>query len=943
MKKLICIIMIITIFICTYTYATTTLYQRENETKISSGTTLKNQTILTEDGWLNVHMLKIDLKDKYTKLGVLTSFDGAGKLKNVLSMAQESGAIAAVNGDFFAGNAGKGHSIGLAINNSNIISSAAKENLTKNTFASFILDEDNDVFFDYLNNTITLTSKKTNNSIEVTTINKFADDYSTPALYTRDWGEYSLGSSETLVLTEMVVKDNKVIDILYNEPATEIPEDGFVISTLGAGEEFINKNFKKGTKVDLDISFTPNIKNIEFAISGGAKLLEDGKIPETFSHNITGRNPRTALGIDEENETLYLITVDGRIKSSIGMTQTELAEFLKSEGIYNAINLDGGGSTTMVAQESGTSSLSTINKPSGGSLRSVINAVGVFSTAPDTNKLYGLNILVDDTNIFKGEEREIKVTGYNKYYNPVEIDFDDIDWDYDGVNLKIKDGKISGNTVGSSNLTASIGKIKASIEINILSDANELFIAPKQTSVLPNQKVTYTINAKNKNGYYAKTNLDTVSSKIIAYYKDGEKQNTIPEDAKIENHTFTAKTAGEYLIAFSKGSITSYATIAVSSQKAITLDDFETQTFKFDEYPDEVKGNATLSKEQVYSGKNSIKLEYDFNQDIQIRGAYIELNNPLTIPKDATSLSFWVYNDSYKDEKLKIKIKDAAGATKLIVLQDNISHEGWKEINYDLSSISLPATISDIYLAQDNLSIKNSGYIYVDNLVYYSSAIPTENCIRIPNDIKLEDETNENFQSNKSFNIALLDTIQDTNLMIENLRNANLINSINKNADLTVLTKTTNENLLENIKTEKLIDTGYDLIEKENATLITLDISNKSLRTTNAMQWLDFQYDIKDSEKYNILIILNDSLDNFEDLEERKIFIDTLCDLKRETKKNIVVLHPGYFTGYTMERGIKFLGINTNGIKAKNIAKDFSYILLSITGDNISYQIKNIF
>ena len=75
---------------------------------------------------------------------------------------------------------------------------------------------------------------------------------------------------------------------------------------------------------------------------------------------------------------------------------------------------------------------------------------------------------------------------------------------------------------------------------------------------------------------------------------------------------------------------------------------YKNESFSFDEYPDEVVGNANLSTEQVYSGKTSVKLEYDFNQDIQIRGAYIELNNPITIPKNALSLSFWVYNDSDK-------------------------------------------------------------------------------------------------------------------------------------------------------------------------------------------------------------------------------------------------------------------------------------------------------
>ena len=109
------------------------------------------------------------------------------------------------------------------------------------------------------------------------------------------------------------------------------------------------------------------------------------------------------------------------------------------------------------------------------------------------------------------------------------------------------------------------------------------------------------------------------------------------------------------------------------------------------------------------------------------------------------------------------------------------------------------------------------------------------------------------------------------------------------------------------------------------------------------MQWLHFPVDIQDSENNNIFIILNGSIDNFDDLKERKIFIDTLCELKRKTKKNITVLHTGFYTDYSMERGVKFLGINTKNITSENIAKDSSYILISITGNEISYDIKKLF
>ena len=84
---------------------------------------------------------------------------------------------------------------------------------------------------------------------------------------------------------------------------------------------------------------------------------------------------------------------------------------------------------------------------------------------------------------------------------------------------------------------------------------------------------------------------------------------------------------------------------------------------------------------------------------------------------------------------------------------------------------------------------------------------------------------------------------------------------------------------------------NYDLITNDFATFIHLDISNGGLRKTDSSQWLNLPLDIKDSEHKNIFIVINDSIDEFEDIEERKFFVDLLCDLKRETKKNNKFLH----------------------------------------------------
>ena len=380
-KKLILLALVTIMLACLSpsTFALTTLYEKTTEERISSGVILKNYNKLSEKGWLDINVLEVDLEDKYTSIGLLTSQNGLNTFQTVLEMAENNESIAAINGDFFSGTSINGYTVGLSISEGELLTSSYNGNKIKDEFASFILDEDNTAFIDYLTNTITLTKEKEKEiSFEIKDINRLSTNYDTmPVIYTSAWGEKSIGSFPYLPITEMLIKDNKVKEIRTGEEGIEIPKDGFVVSVAGTNAEFIKNNFKVGDKINLNIDLGIDLENVQTAISGGAILVKNGEIPK-FSSNISGSHPRTALGISKDSKTLYLITVDGRMKSSIGMTQTELAEFLIEKNIYNALNLDGGGSTTMVAQKLGDTSISVINSPSSGSLRKVVNGLRNF-------------------------------------------------------------------------------------------------------------------------------------------------------------------------------------------------------------------------------------------------------------------------------------------------------------------------------------------------------------------------------------------------------------------------------------------------------------------------------------------------------------------------------------------------------------------------------------
>ncbi|MEI6083738.1 MAG: phosphodiester glycosidase family protein [Verrucomicrobiota bacterium] len=114
------------------------------------------------------------------------------------------------------------------------------------------------------------------------------------------------------------------------------------------------------------------------AAAGFGQLLRDGQ-------SVVGTNqilhPRTAAGVDREGFRLWLLVVDGRQPNySEGATESELAGLMKEVGCWDALNLDGGGSSIMLLSTNGTN-LSIMNRPSGGTPRPVPVMLGIKSGA----------------------------------------------------------------------------------------------------------------------------------------------------------------------------------------------------------------------------------------------------------------------------------------------------------------------------------------------------------------------------------------------------------------------------------------------------------------------------------------------------------------------------------------------------------------------------------
>lgn len=149
-------------------------------------------------------------------------------------------------------------------------------------------------------------------------------------------------------------------------------DGGIVLSAAPATDEAtMLLAMVPGTSMRLRWTFGwPNVSEV---IGGMPVLVQDGKIvAETCSSSFCRRNPRTAIGWTA-NGRILLVAVDGRRAHwSVGSSLGELARIMHDLGAVQALNLDGGGSTTMVVEGE------VVNRPSDGRQRRITNAVVVL-------------------------------------------------------------------------------------------------------------------------------------------------------------------------------------------------------------------------------------------------------------------------------------------------------------------------------------------------------------------------------------------------------------------------------------------------------------------------------------------------------------------------------------------------------------------------------------
>ncbi|MGY4688874.1 S-layer homology domain-containing protein [Salibacterium sp. K-3] len=202
-----------------------------------------------------------------------------------------------------------------------------------------------------------------------------------------------------------------------------IPENGFVLSARGNRYDQL-QDVSVGDNLTVSASINDKWKDASFILGSGPQLVRNGEVAITMdsdSWRYTSKTARTAVGVDETGENVYMVTMDNA-------NIRDIARYMRDIGADRALNFDGGGSSTMVARQHGDEYADVMNNLAGGSERAVSSTLQAVSTAPlsDLDKLL---LSREDGVLLTGYEMQVSTMyGMDEYFNPVNVNPDNISW-----------------------------------------------------------------------------------------------------------------------------------------------------------------------------------------------------------------------------------------------------------------------------------------------------------------------------------------------------------------------------------------------------------------------------------------------------------------------------------------------------------------------------------
>ncbi|MCR4575131.1 MAG: phosphodiester glycosidase family protein [Lentisphaeria bacterium] len=472
---------------------------------------------ITRPGPYEIRLIHLKRKEPLSHLEVVMAFDrltGDENLRNTIARFKgpKRQVVGGTNGDFFhmAHTKTAGMTVGVSISNGRLVESAGN-------LPCFYVTADRVPHIGPISTKASLVTD--GKELTIQTVNRpptanglflFTRDFqwdlpaglrlrldNAPLGAHGDWkakitGEFNAGKLDTDDLSELVLvaADNESKALLAN--------------------------LKPDMEVILRMRVPEAGQPVVQAVGGNFILLKDGELPFKTDNVDKARHPRTTIGFNDEE--IMLMTVDGRQPGwSVGMRYEDLAVFMKEFGMKEALNLDGGGSTTAIVRDV------VENRPSDGGLRRNANGVIVVSEV-EQGPLATLEIHPKRLLLAPGLTGRLQFWPGDVFFNPVEVKLEE--WELipakmdTPFNCVLKDGAVTLANIKQEGTAAFIVRhkqhpeISAPLEIEVVHDFAKLVAVPASLTMCPEDKGSVKVFGENAQGNQVEIPVKLINWKL---------------------------------------------------------------------------------------------------------------------------------------------------------------------------------------------------------------------------------------------------------------------------------------------------------------------------------------------------------------------------------------------------------------------------------------------
>ena len=723
-----------------------------------------------------LNVLKIDLTAADIKMETVKANDRKASWERTSSMASrknydEHFVIGAINGDFYDGS---GVPVGMQIIDGEIITPS-------NNWSALGFDVVQRPFIQRISFSGEVFANGTSKNING--INK-SRDTDQLILYNSYFGNSTATNqfgTEVMIepIGEWFVNEFVqciVIQKIDGQGNLQLQTGKAVLSGHGTSKTFIDNNINVGDTITILNSIAPAPSEVKELINGFPKIIRDGEncaldcyAEEGGSTNFaTARHPRTAAGFSEDQRYLFMVTVDGRQTISKGMSLPELADFMIGLGVYRAVNLDGGGSTTMVVRNE------IANSPSdAGGERSVSNALMVVSTEPE-GSLHQVKLNTEFAKVFWDDNYQFTTTGYDEYFNSTH-QLNNVDINY---SISHDFGAITSTGLFTAGILVDTGYVIT--EYNGLKDSalvvvnsiKKLIISPSVVVTDTTQTIDFSVQS---------IDLDGVDQKLSNSEFQWSSTNSFTGVVDSIG-VFTGLNSGvtEIIVRWENVSDTAIVSVELEngSQVLSSFDNINDWYLTGDDI-DSTSSTISITSETSSEGNESLRLDYQFtyqsgviawaylNTDIQVSG--VPANLGVDVKSDGQNHSIAFVVEIYGEDEFALLTHKTANVP-------GIFEPIWSNFDNPIpietgASFHFPIFIKQIavILGSEKQSGETyNGTIYFDNLraVYPDAVTNVENQGIVLTEYKLYQNYPNPFNPSTTIKYEIPDQVRNDNLLV---------------------------------------------------------------------------------------------------------------------------------------------------------------------------------